>query len=93
MFFFHFITNQNLFVDSLIMNLIKIYMNYYFLPIFLHFISNIIFIDSLDFHISILIRKYDLNSNLIDSLKINYLRSNFEVRNFTINYYFHFLNN
>ena len=75
------------------MNLIKIYVNYYFLPIFLHFISNIIFINSLDFHISILIRKYDLNFYLIDPLKINYLRSNFKVRNFTINYYFHFLNN
>ena len=68
-------------------------MNYNFLPIFLHFICNIIFINSLDFHISILIRKYDLNSNLIDPLKINYLRSNFKVINFTIYYYFHFLNN
>ena len=75
------------------MNLIKIYMNYYFLPIFLHFISNIIFIDSLDFHISILIRKYDLNSNLIDPLMINYIISNFKLRYFMINHHFYFLNN
>jgi len=65
----------------------------HFLPNFLHFVCNIIFIHSLNLYIFILIRKHDLNSNLINILGINYLRSNFEVMKFMINYYFHYLNN
>ena len=64
-----------------------------FLPNFLHFVFKIIFIHSLNLYISILIGKYDLNSNLINILEINYLRSNFKVISYMINYYFHSLNN
>ena len=63
-----------------------------FLPNFLHFVCNIIFIHSLNLYIFILIRKYDINFNLINILVINYLRSNFKVISYMINYYFHSLN-
>ena len=88
MFFFDFITNQNLFIDFINISIIKRLIIYNFLLNFLHFICNAIFIHLINFYISLLIRNYYLNSNPINLLKFNYFRLNF-----MIYFNFNFLDN